>query len=1065
MSSETSLYPTSFTQERFWFLNEMVPGNPAYNIAFGVTFRGSLDRARLNQALNAIIERHEALRTRFQAHEGSPYQVIENPWTVQLAEEDLSHLDRSEMNKQVETIITKAAESAFDLSTLPLIRCQLFKLAKEEHLLFIVVHHIVFDGWSVGVFLRELAEHYQRHAQANQADMLPEIAIQYLDYAVWQKAAVQSEVVGQQLDFWKDLLKDAPVKLSFLTDYSRPAIQQFSAGRKHFQLGKELSERLTALACDNGATLFTSLLSVFQILVYKYTGKKDFLIGTPIANRQPKEIEELIGCFINMLPFRAALEDGSGFLDIVRKSQEQCLSLYANQDLPFDYLIRELRLPRDLSTSPLVQILFNFQNAAIDAVDAGDLHISQEKYFNGTTQYELTVEMWQRPDGLEGFFEYNSTLFRPETIERMTNHFLEILRAAVDSPEKAIAELPLLTGDEYQQLVVDYNDTAAAYPKDKGIHHLFEVQAEKTPDHTAAIFEDRQISYWELNARANQLAAFLMQKSVGAGTHVGICLNRSMDMLISMLAVLKSGASYIPLDPTYPKGRLEYMVEHSGLKMLLTDTQAARQFSDATVEAVLVSEVLTALTDQPTDNPVVAFNREAPAYTIYTSGSTGKPKGVVIPHRAATNFLLSMQKEPGITGDDVLLAVTTLSFDISVLEMFLPLISGATVNIVPQQILNNGFLLAEEIAESGATIMQATPASWRLLIDAGWQGSSDLKILCGGELLPPELAEALLQRGKSLWNLYGPTETTVWSAAYQVAAVDGPVSIGRPIDNTSVYILDTDKNPLPKGVEGELYIGGDGLALGYLHQDDMTAERFIDYERAGGRIYRTGDLAKFRNDGTVEIVGRIDHQVKIRGFRIELGEIESQLLAQEGVREAVVVARDNQQMDRRLAAYVVAEVAVPLSVEKIRAALTEKLPIYMVPADICQIDELPMTPNKKVDRKALPDPQSLIQDQEKTSDLEGETEEKLAEIWRSALGDMVISSSDNFFNLGGHSLLAMKVLAQVEKTFGLRISPQILVMQTLRQLARQCEAADRAEPREPANKGIGKRLFSKFFKT
>ena len=1015
MSNDAPLYPTSFAQERFWFLNEMVPENPAYNIAFRVDLRGELNVAQLRDALHGIIVRHEILRTVFQTSEGIPHQGIEDPWTIPLEVEDFSSHAAPEARDKLDQIMADAARKPFDLASLPLIRFRLFKLPNQEHLLFVVVHHIVFDGWSVGVFLKELSAQYQHKPGGESPETMPELAIQYLDYAVWQKEAVESEYVQEQLAFWKNQLRDAPAKLSFLTDSPRPPIQQFEADRHYFSLGKELSAELTALACGNGVTLFTSLLTVFQILILKYTGKTDFLLGTPIANRQPQEVEELLGCFINMLPFRADLQKKASFLEVVKQSQEQCLALYANQDLPFDYLIRELRLPRDLSTSPLVQILFNFQNAAIDAITSGALEIKQEKYFNQMTQYELTLEMWEKEEGLEGYFEYNSTLFGSGTIERMAAHFLEILSAAVSAPQTAIAELPLMTAGERQQLVVDYNNTSVERPLDKGIHHLFEEQARQGPDQIAVVFDEQQMSYWELNARANQLAGYLIAKSIGPDSHVGICLNRSLDMLVALLAVLKSGASYIPLDPTYPSDRLDFMVEHSGLSFLLCDEQTARQFRGKATDVVEVAATLEQLKEQSTDNPAAACDPEAPAYVIYTSGSTGQPKGVTISHRAAVNFLLSMQKQPGIQRDDTLLAVTTLSFDISVLEMFLPLVAGATVSIVSQQILNNGFLLAEEISESGATVMQATPASWRLLIDAGWQGNSNLKILCGGELLPPELAEQLLTRGKSLWNLYGPTETTVWSAVHQVEAVDGPVSIGRPIDNTTIYILDGDMSPLPAGVEGELYIGGSGLALGYLHEAELTAERFITNPATGERIYRTGDLARFRNDGTAEIVGRIDHQVKIRGYRIELGEIESQLLAQEGVREAVVVARENGQLDKRLAAYLVSDVAVPLSIEQIRRALTEKLPAYMIPADICQLDELPMTPNKKVDRKALPDPQSLVQTLEKASDLDGETEEKLAEIWRSALGDVVIASSDNFFNLGGHSLLAMKVLSEIEK--------------------------------------------------
>ena len=1065
MSNEVSLFPTSFTQERFWFLDTMVPGNPAYNIAFHVDLSGELDLEVLRRALYAVIIRHESLRTVFEAIDGLPCQVIHEPWEPELAFEDLSDLGPAEGMERVKEKLTAAAQEPFDLKTLPLIRFQLFRLEARRHVLTVVVHHIVFDGWSVGVLLKELNEQYQAGVNAADRDAMPELVIQYLDYAVWQKEAVGSDYGQQELKFWQTALKDAPTKLSLTTDFPRPAIQTFQGERHYFKLNRDVSDRLTTLACENGVTLFTSLLSVFQIMIHKYTGKSDFLIGMPIANRQPAEVEELIGCFINMLPFRANISAESSFLDLVKASQENCLRLFANQNMPFDYLVRELRLPRDLSTSPLVQVLFNFQNAVPERISGGELEISQEKHFNQTTQYELTVEIWQPKDGIEGYFEYNASLFRPETIARMTEHFITLLERALEQPDKAVTNLSLLTKGEWDQQILCFNETVAPLPAGTGVHNLFEAQALKTPDRVAAVFEDEHLTYWELNARANQLADYLIEKSGGTVGYIGLCLNRSLEMLTALLAVLKSGAAYIPLDPAYPQERLDYMISHSGLKLLIMDEKTGRAFEQKDVEKILLSETLAELTARSTEDHQQQIDQQQPAYVIYTSGSTGNPKGVVIPHIAAVNFLLSMQKAPGIDESDVLLAVTTLSFDISVLEMFLPLISGATVAIVPQSILVNGFLLAEEIAESGATVMQATPASWRLLIDAGWQGKSDLKILCGGELLPPELAGELLTRGSELWNLYGPTETTVWSATQQIEAVDGPVSIGRPIDNTGIYILDAEMNPVPVGVDGELYIGGKGLAAGYLHQPELTAERFLESELANGLIYRTGDLARFRPDGTINIVGRIDHQVKIRGFRIELGEIESRLLACEGVKEAVVTARGNEQHDRRLAAYLISEASVPLSVEKIRQELTKTLPVYMIPADICQLEALPKTPNNKIDRKALPDPASLGPGMDKASDLRGETEERLAELWRSVLGDMVIASDDNFFNLGGHSLLAMKTLSDIEKEFGLRISPQVLVMQTLRQLARQCEVALAEKPSENRDTGFGRKLFSKIFKT
>ncbi|BAZ20878.1 amino acid adenylation domain-containing protein [Kalymmatonema gypsitolerans NIES-4073] len=1030
--SRSGKLPLSFAQQRLWFLQQLEPESGFYNIHVQVRFEGQLNQAALEYSLNHIISRHEVLRTNFVAVDGQPMQVIADSVKITLALVDLQHLEPIQRESTCRQLILKEAAQPFDLATDPLVRASLFKLTETEHVLLLMMHHMVSDWWSMGVLVNELAAIYQA-VYNNVPIVLPELPIQYADFAHWQQQWLQGEVLREQVGYWKEQLALSPALLELPTDRPRPAIQTYGGATEKFKLSQELCEALAALSQRQGVTLFMTLLAAFQTLLYRYTNQTDICVGTPIANRNRAETEGLFGLFLNTLVLRSNLSGNPSFLDLLSQVREVALGAYAHQDLPFEQLVEQLQPERSLSHTPLFQVMFVLHNTPMQVLQLPSLTLSPLELESSTAKYDLTLTLKNTAQGfsedtavgLSGFLDYNTDLFDAATIARMVQHYQTLLEAVVANPHQKVAELPLLSEREQHQLLREWNSTQADYPKQLCLHQLFEQQVEKTPDAVAAVFDSQQLTYSNLNAKANQLAHHLVSLGVGPEVLVAICAERSTDMLVGLLAILKAGGAYVPLDPIYPPERLAYILEDSCARVLLTQQAVADKLPDFKGRVVYLDSDLPI--SQSSSNPNSNVCGENLAYAIYTSGSTGRPKGVQICHRAVVNFLTSMADQPGIVPEDVLVAVTTITFDIAALELFLPLSTGARVVLTPDLMVDGGQSTAA-LATSSATVMQGTPATWRTLMQVGFVGNPQLKILCGGEALSRELATQLLERADSLWNMYGPTETTIWSAVSQVQA-GSSVFIGQAIANTQFYILDTNLQPVPVGVAGELHIGGDGLARGYLNRPELTAEKFIPdpFGEAGSRLYKTGDLVRYKTDGNIEYIGRIDYQVKVRGFRIELPEIEALLSQHPTVQQAVVIAKEIAG-DKRLVAYLVPQAEAAPATGELRSFLKQQLPEYMVPSYFVVLESLPLTPNGKVDRKALPDPEHTRVEAEAYVAPRNEIERLLSSVWQEVLNLEKVGVNDNFFELGGHSLLVIQVHSKLNNNKLLGINRDISVV-------------------------------------
>ena len=1015
--------PLSFSQERLWFLTQLEPDTPVYNRPLAIRLTKVLKLSVLEQALNHLLQRHEVLRATFTHAEGVPIQRISPISCINLTQVDLSNYPEDERLLEASRLATEEAQQPIDLAQGVLQRATLLRIDKESHILLLVIHHIAFDAWSAKILKRELLEIYDALVTGRPV-LLAELPIQYVDYAYWQRQWLKGDILEKQLSYWKERLAEAPPSLKLPTDYPRPVKNSYQAGYETLPLPAALTISLKALSQELEATLYMTLLAAFQTLLHRYTGQDDLVVGSPIAGRTQVETEGLIGLFINTLVLRTNLSGNPTFRNLLKHVQEISLEAYVHQDLPFERLVEEINPVRELNQSPLFQVMFNLENIPDQTIITENLNLDEFDFESGLVEFDLILEILERKQELVCIFTYNRNIFAPETIVRLAGHYQNLLESIVTHPERPISQLPILLEAERHQLLVDWNETAVPYPQTLLPQH-FEAQVARTPDAIAAIFDNQHLTYQQLDERASQLARYLQSHDIQPGHIVGLYLNRSLDMLVGLLGVLKAGGTYLPLDPAFPSERLAFMAQDAQVSLILTQQElldeifqhdAALICLDTDWEAIASSNQQQPITSRPTPEDL--------AYIIYTSGSTGKPKGVQLPHQAAVNFLTTMAQEPGLQPDDILLAVTTLSFDIALLELFLPLSVGACVVIADRNTVADGYQLSQLLTQHNITVMQATPATWRLLLDAGWQGSDQLKILCGGEAFPQDLASQLLGKCQSLWNMYGPTETTVWSTIHQVTEVNGSIPIGRPIANTEVYILDNHLQPVPVGVPGLLYIGGQGLAKGYLNRPELTAEKFIPHPfstQPGARLYCTGDLARYLPDGRLECLGRIDHQVKVRGYRIELGEIEAVLNQLPDVEQALVIVREDTPGDKRLVAYLIAT-QTELPIAELRQTLKQTLPDYMVPSAFVTLDTFPLTPNGKIDRHALPDPELSREDQA-ASYVAPETlvEETLADIWRHILGIEPISIHDNFFDLGGHSLLAVKVISRIQQAFEITI--------------------------------------------
>ncbi|MBD2741475.1 non-ribosomal peptide synthetase [Coleofasciculus sp. FACHB-1120] len=1050
---DSNSFPLSFAQQRLWFFDQLDPGNTSYNISAAVRVKGTLDAIALEQSLNAIIQRHEVLRTAFTTVNGQPVQVITPDFKFTLPLIDLRSLSNTEREQAVRQFATAEAQKPFDLTQAPLLRVRLLHLNEFEYVVLFTMHHIVSDGWSMGIFIQELVTFYKAFACRDEINcvstLLPELSIQYADFAVWQRQWLQGEVLEAQIAYWKKQLGGNLPVLDLPTDRPRPAVQTFQGAEEKFVLSKALIEELTKVGQQQGATLFIVLLAAFKTLLYRYTGQEDILVGSPIANRNRAELEGLIGFFANTLVLRTDLANNPTFKELLGRVREVALGAYSHQDLPFEKLVEVLQPNRDLSRNPLFQVLFALRNVPTQTLELPGVRLSLEEMESQTARFDFVLNLAQESEGLTGIFEYNKNLFDASTIQRMAGHFQTLLESIVANSDRAISTLPFLTQPEQHQLLWEWNNTHTNDSPDRCLHELFEEQAERTPDAIAVVFDNQQLTYAELNTKAHQLAHHLQKLGVKPEVLVGICVERSLEMVIGLLGILKAGGAYLPLDPAYPPERLAFMLEDAQVPVLLTQKRLLNLLPSQNAQVVCL--------DSDWGNQQIHSQNPIPnpsnlAYVIYTSGSTGRPKGVQISHACVVNFLISMRQKLGINQLDILLAVTSLSFDIAALEIFLPITVGSRVVVVSREIASDGAQLLTTLTDSGATIMQATPATWRMLLAAGWQGNKNLKILCGGEALPRQLAAQLLVRGDRLWNLYGPTETTIWSTIHLVESRDA-ISIGRPIANTQVYILDRSLQPVPVGVTGELYIGGKGLSRGYLNRPELTAEKFIanpflDQSEKSELLYKTGDLARYLPNGELEYLGRIDHQVKVRGFRIELGEIEAVLSQHPAVQQAVVIAREANSSDKNLLAYVVpmpAEAATTPA--QLRSFLKEKLPDYMVPSAFVLLEAIPLTPNGKIDRRALPEPDTTRPELERIFvSPRTAMEEVVAGIWTQVLGLQQVGVCDRFFDLGGHSLLATQVMSRLREAFQVELPLRYLFESpTVAGLAERIETACRAQ--------------------
>ena len=1045
------IFPMSFAQQRLWFIEQLQPGNFANHIWGALRLTGFLNQAALSQTFNEIVCRHEVLRTSFAMMKGKPVQIIIPTLKLDLSTINLEGLAEVEQEAEIQKLVIQEIQQPFNLEQAPLLRVNLLCLKETEHILVLTMHHVISDGWSVGVLVEEVTTLYEAFSNG-QPSKLTELPIQYVDFTSWQQQKLQGEVLKSQISYWKQQLKGAPQLLELPTDKPRPVVTSFQGAIYSFELSYELHLALKRLSQQQGSTLFMTLLAAFKTLLYHYTYSEDIIIGSPIANRDRTELEGLIGLFANTIALRTNLAGNPTFEELLTRVRKVALDAYAHQDLPFEQLVEELQPQRNLSYTPVFQVMFVLQNTPMPVFELPALTLAPLQIDNGSAKFDLTLEITETREKLFASLEFDTDLFELPTIKRMARHFEALLEAIVVNPQQRLSDLPLLTEFEQHQLLREWNDTEIEYPQDKCIYELFEAQVEKTPDAVAVVFKNQELTYRELNQRANQLAHYLQKLGVKPEVLVGICVERSLEMVIGLLAILKAGGAYVPLDPSYPQERIAFILEETQASVLLTQAslfELIPQHHQAQVVCLDTDWHLIA--QQSQENLFSQLTADNLAYTIYTSGSTGKPKGVQISHIALSNFLHSMKESPGLTSSDTLLAVTTYSFDIAALELFLPIIIGARLVIASREIVADGTQLSAKLVDSKATVIQATPATWQLLLAAGWGGGNhQLKILCGGEALPGHLAKQLLERCDCLWNMYGPTETTIWSAASQVETVDNTVPISTPIANTQIYILDKYHQLVPVGVTGELCIGGEGLARGYFHRPDLTAEKFIPntFSYKPARLYRTGDLARYLPNGDIEYIGRIDNQVKVRGFRIELGEIEAIISQYPGVQEVAVVIHASEIDSQRIVAYIVPREEQVPTISELRGFLEAKLPSYMIPAAFLTLKALPLTSNGKVDRKALPKPDNtrpqleVVYQQPQT-----EIEQTIADIWQEVLNVEDLGIYDNFFELGGHSLLLVQVHSKLREVFKRDLSLlDLFRYPTIKSLANYFNQAENQQP-------------------
>ncbi|MHB1177197.1 MAG: amino acid adenylation domain-containing protein [Daejeonella sp.] len=1032
-TSAMSFAPATESQMEVW-ISCLLGGedaNRSYNLSVSLTLTGSLNRACFDKNLQQEIDRHESLRSTF-TEDGTQVCIYKEK-ALNLHFEDLSSMDEAKKESCINTFVRKDINTSFDLFKGPLHHLSLFKCNENKHILVFTVHHIVCDGWSMGLFLEELGSNYSACIKGEKSNLAE--AISFQKYAFEQKEFSESRAYKEIQDFWIDQFKDYIPVLELPTDFSRPAVRTTKSQRYDFILDPDLLSDIQTLCSKTKCSLAITLRAVFEILLYRLTGQNDIVLGLPTAGQPVTDNYSLMSHCINLLPIRSSLKGDVSFKEYLNQRRSATLDAYDHQQFTYGSLLKKLFIPRDTSRLPLVSVVFSIDMGIGEAVKLigidNDLVSNKRDYEN----FELFVNATNTGKNFVFEWSYNIQLFKPGTIKQMMESFETLLYAVVKEPEIRVKDLLANDPRNESDKLPAWNDTKAIYPRNTLLCTLIAQNALLHPNKTAIQFKDRHITCQELNSRVNQLAGFLIDNKIKTGDKIALMLDRSPEMVMCLLAVMKSGAAYIPIDPAYPKKLIEYMLTDSSVKLLLTSAEYRGDFHFNGIHQIILDDISDQLAHYTTAEPTVEVNGDDLAYVIYTSGSTGQPKGIAIEHHSLTNFLCSMQNEPGISANDKFLALTTISFDISGLELYLPLLAGAELLLTDTDTARDGRELMDLIRKEKVNMMQATPSTWRMILETGWEEKLDLKILCGGEALPQDLAMLLSSRCRELWNMYGPTETTIWSAIKKIVDPKKTITIGHPINNTLIYILDSDLKPVGQGITGEIYIAGDGLAREYLNLPQLSSERFLKNPFSsdpGSRIYRTGDTGKFLPDGEIQCFGRIDNQVKLRGYRIELGAIENALNTLEGIKGSVVMAREDRPGDRRLIAYVIPgergssepSENISLTANQIalwKQSLKELLPVYMIPSDYIPLTKVPLLPNGKINRKILPKPNELIPGRMSNMLPGTDLEKSIAAIWKEFLGVETVGLYDDFFELGGHSLIAVQVMIRLEKDTGYRL--------------------------------------------
>ena len=1021
--------PLSFAQQGLWCLDRWEPGCTYFNVPFSLRVIGPLDPGVLGRSLNEIVRRHQALRTTVVEADGDPVQRVASALDLEIA---LVELPKGAAEAELRRLALKEARLPFDLAQGPLLRATLFRLGSEEHVLLVVMHHIVTDSWSLGVFWRELALLYGVYAEGKPSP-LPELSVQYGDFAAWQRRWLQGEELEGLLGYWKKQLGGTAV-LGLPIDRTRPPVQTYRGARSDFTLPRALTEALQALSRREEMTLFMTLLAAFQVLLHRYCGHDDIAVAAPVANRSRAEIEGLIGLFANTLVMRTDLGGNPTFGELLGRVRQVALQAYAHQELPFEKLLEELHPGRNPSHNPIFQVMLVVREAHGAAPGFPGLQVEPFALGTDTAKLDLTLYLSEEGGELRGGWEYNTDLFQESTIDRMTGHFRILLEAIVADADRRLSELPLLTESERHRLLVEWNDTAREYPR-TCLHELIEAQVERTPDAVAVIYEESQLNYRQLNARANQLAHYLGKLGVGPEALVGVYMERSLEMVVGLVGILKAGGAYVPLDPAYPTDRLAYMLELSKTPVILTQSRLAVVMPASEARVICLDSEWGTISREHAENPRSGAYPENRAYVLFTSGSTGRPKGVEICHAGICNRLLWMQDAYGFDSTERILQKTPFSFDVSLWEFFSPLIAGGALVMARPDGHRDSRYLVDVMRAQRITTIHFVPSMLQLFLEEEDANAPSLRrVVCSGEALPAELKHRFETCMKAeLHNLYGPTEASVdvtfWDCSQELPC--DTVPIGRPIANIQLYVLDGYLQPVPIGVPGELHLGGVGLARGYLNQPELTAAKFIPNnfsDLPDARLYKTGDRVRYLPDGNVEFLGRLDNQVKIRGNRVEPAEIESVLERHPDIKEAVVVPRKDASGGIALVAYLVLKKGAESSSSAVRAFLKGKVPGYMVPSSIMYLEAFPLTASGKIDRKSLPEPvKKNFGESASLPDYQTDiVESGLVQIWEELLNVRPIGVADNFFDLGGHSLMAIRLFSMIETHLGMRYSPSVL---------------------------------------